>query len=147
MPFHYTTFTISEIIEETHDYAKRMTIIVLYEPQNHRFYAYGDRYPTCPTNTDKYDFLYTYHAEQVGALATLIHTLMNGKPNSIWLDDVAIEQSDFDNDIIDFQFFYNQIRDKSSLFRQEFDYPCKCHIKTYLKMLITEKEDPRFLND
>jgi hypothetical protein len=148
MPFHYTTLTISEIIENPHNFAKRMTIIVLYEPQNQRFYAYGDRYPTCPTNKNMYDFLCTDHDEQVGALATLIYTLMNtGNPTSILLHDVAIEQSDFDNDSIDnnsidFQFFYEQIRDKNSLIQQEFDNPCKCHIKTYLKMLITEKKSP-----
>jgi hypothetical protein len=119
MPFHYSALTFLKNTRSESDYEKKMTIIVLYEPQNNRFYVYGERYPF--VRDKNFDFLYSYHSEQVGALARFIHLLMNDNKFTVHLDDIAIEQTDFDKDRIDFQFLYNKIRHKISLIEYNFE--------------------------
>jgi hypothetical protein len=142
MPFHYAALTFMENTQYDYEYEKQLTVIVLYEPKNSRFYVYGERYPYIRSET--FDFLYSYHSEQVGALARFIHSFMNDKPFTVYLDDVAIEQSDFDKDKIDFHFLYKKIRHKNSLIEYNIEPTCekkRRRIKNFLKMIITEPEE------
>lgn len=137
MSFHYPALYICEQCVDRD--SSNMRIIILYEPQDDRFYVYCTRKSFINNSYDKnFDFEYSYSSFQLGALAKFILFLVKNNKILIRMNEIIIDEEKFDQSNIDFQFLYNQFIKYNELVSYTYNYYKTYEIKSFLKMLITE---------